>query len=86
MAGIAWGNNLNDPVRRTCTATVCQFIRITDDAQIRFYNGILVFGKLHSKRGRVDTAGNVFGSEIAVDICVQFAQHGLVMPDHKYGR
>ena len=41
----AWGNDLNDPVRCTCAAFVCEFARITYNA----YIWLDIYYHLHSK-------------------------------------
>ena len=57
MAGIAWRNNLDNPVRGSGTATVCKLVLVTDNAYVRLYYGASVFPQLDSKWSRIDTAG-----------------------------
>ena len=45
MLWIARGNDFNDPVWRAGAALVGQFIRITDNTNVRFYNVFPIFNK-----------------------------------------
>ena len=60
VGGVAGGGDLDDPVGCACAASVCELIPVTDDADIRFDDGLNVLRQFNGKWGRVDLTRSFF--------------------------
>ena len=60
MTGIAWGNDLNNPVCGTSTAKVSEFVTVTDHAYVWLDNGFTVFSQFDSEGSGEHTTGSAW--------------------------
>lgn len=60
MTGIAWGNDLNNPVWGTSTAKVSEFVTVTDHAYVWLDNGFTVFSQFDSEGSGEHTTGSAW--------------------------
>ena len=62
-APAARGDNLNDPIRRTCATFVCEFVRAAYNAYIRLDIVFIIFIQKYGKWGDIDFTGAAFIQE-----------------------